>query len=196
MFWMISIGVFHSTLLILLLLLQRNVTSKVVDFSNEELVEFYQKFDSNESFRDVYPACLDDGNVGNICPPEEDSIPCGPVENIEKWCTNHVKGNSAAHHRGCVKFVGYHIMSPHFMYACCDSTDECDIFLEDQFDTLGIFAGYDDDDGYPSDISSHQFKKMRSDLDDDSFADDDDNNDDDDDKYPQESDGDDKYNEL
>jgi len=188
---MISIGVFHPILLILLLL-QRNVTSKIVDYSNEELVEFYQKFDGNESFRDVYPACLDDGNVGNICPPEEDSISCGPVENIEKWCTNQVKGDSA--HRGCVKFVGYHVMSPHFMYACCDSTDECDLFLEDQFDTLGIFADYDDDDGYPSDVSSHQFEKASSDLDDDSFADDDD--DDDDDDYHQESDGDDKYNEL
>jgi hypothetical protein len=137
---------------------------------------------------------VDDGNVGyiSICPPKEDSISCGPVKNIEIWRTKHVQGDSATH-RGCVKFVGYHVMSPHFMYACCDSS--CGLFLEDQFDSMGIFADDDDDDdGYPSDVSSHQFVKARSHLDDDSFIDD--NDDDDDDDYHQESDGDDKYNEL
>jgi hypothetical protein len=40
-------------------------------------------FDEEKPFRTIHPACLDDGNTINICPPADSSIPCGPVEDIE-----------------------------------------------------------------------------------------------------------------
>jgi hypothetical protein len=59
-------------------------------------------------------------------------------------------------------------MSPYFMFACCDSTEDFDIFLEHQFDAMVFFTSNDDDDSYPDDTSSHIFDKTSS-YDDDNF---------------------------
>lgn len=153
------------------------------------LVEFYSNYNQGKSFDEVYPACLDDG-VYNVCPDENTSISCSSIQEITAWCEKHLNSKMEEQKDavlGCTRFVGYHVDKNH--YACCDSSDDCDAFLQDQFEEhLGLYQYHDsvdDDDGFHASTSSVEFNRRNSgneyddDDDDDDYEDDDDEYDDD-----------------
>ena len=50
---------------------------------------------------------------------------------------------------GCAKYIGYHVLT-HDHIACC-SSDHCDTWLEDLFESSGYYNDDDDDEYYDDD---------------------------------------------
>ncbi|GFH46095.1 predicted protein [Chaetoceros tenuissimus] len=156
-----------------------------------DLVEFYSNYHQDKAFEEVYPDCLDDGEH-NVCPDENSSISCSSIQEITAWCEQHLNLKKEQHENavnGCTRFVGYHVDKNH--YACCDSSDDCDAFLQDQFDEhLGLYQyrdSVDDDDGFHASTSSVEFNRRQLENGYDDDDDDDNYDDDDDDDYDDDS---------
>mmetsp|Transcript_3968 Transcript_3968/g.5174 ORF Transcript_3968/g.5174 Transcript_3968/m.5174 type:complete len:158 (-) Transcript_3968:227-700(-) len=122
--------------------------TKAETMSATELIEIFKTYDVEE---DTEPECQDEYTDSFICPKDEE-LPCGPIEDIEKYCASLIgedvakkvknlpvdqKRNPIA---GCVKYVGFHLLELDHL-ACCQS-DFCENWIEEKFEDY-----YDDDDG-------------------------------------------------
>jgi hypothetical protein len=129
-------------------------------FSKTEVEETFKKFDVPEENE---PDCEDDDFDEAVCPKDE-TIPCGTVDQIFKYCSEllgpDVTRSSIGIGRdsgknpleGCVKYIGFHVLDLDHM-ACCPS-ETCEDWIDEQFEMMnfeeegGYYDDDDDDDEY------------------------------------------------
>ena len=103
------------------------------------------------------PECLDEDFDEAVCPKDE-TIPCGTVDGIFKYCSDLLgpevvakaesmgKDEGLNALEGCVKYVGFHVLDLDHT-ACCHSPI-CEDWIDEQFEMMnfGEDGGYYDDD--------------------------------------------------
>mmetsp|Transcript_15015 Transcript_15015/g.28257 ORF Transcript_15015/g.28257 Transcript_15015/m.28257 type:complete len:177 (+) Transcript_15015:119-649(+) len=104
------------------------------------------------------PDCQAESIDVHLCPNNE-RIPCGPVEGIKDHCTSILGGAESVKKfqdispeegknalAGCIKYVGFHVFDLDHL-ACCES-DICEDWMAEQFEKLSSEQPNADDDDY------------------------------------------------
>ena len=134
-----------------LILLAIVYTTGTIAMDASEIAAIFKKYDVEE---DEEPDCQEQSIDVHLCPKDE-KLPCASIEEIEAYCKEKVgdefsnssekeKGTNAV--AGCMKYVGYHIVTDSHI-ACCESS-HCESWLEDVFENLENYYDDDDDDYY------------------------------------------------